>query len=114
MKTMNLPHQEQALLKMGDDVALVIKARCAPLLRGRHICSDPRTLAAFGNCFKRNFMKASVMHVPTLLTMVSESACKEQLKFLQGDELWEVTIPNNMKEYAAVCDKLGPQKHEEL
>lgn len=114
MKTMNVPQQEEALLKMGDDVAIIIKDRCGPMLRGRHICSDPETLAEFGNCFKRNFMTASIKHLPILLPMASEEACRKQYQFLQGDELWERTIPNNMREYASVCDKLGPQKHEEL
>lgn len=114
MKRMNVPHKEDALLKMGDDVAIIIKDRCGPMLHGRHICADPNTLADFGNCFKRNFVKASIKHLPVLLPMVSEQACKEQYKFLQGDELWERTIPNNMREYASVCDKLDSYKHEEL
>lgn len=114
MKRMDVRHKEDALLKMGDDVAIIIKDRCAPLLHGRHICSDPDTLADFGNCFKRNFVKASIKHLPVLLPMASEAGCKEQYKFLQGDELWEVTIPNNMREYASVCDKLAPPNHEEL
>lgn len=114
MKRMNVPHQEEALLKMGDDVAVIIKRRCAPLLHGRHICSDPDTLADFGNCFKRNFLQASIKHLPVLLPMASEQACREQHKFLQQDELWEETIPQNMRDYASVCDKLGPFKHEDL
>jgi hypothetical protein len=114
MKRMDIPHKEDALLKMGDDVAIIIKDRCAPLLHGRHICSDPDTLADFGNCFKSNFVKASIKHLPILLPMASESGCKEQYKFLQGDELWDVTIPNNMRDYASVCDKLAPPNHEEL
>ncbi|KAJ5813337.1 uncharacterized protein N7503_000087 [Penicillium pulvis] len=114
MTRMNVPHKEEALLKMGDDVAVIIKERCAPMLHGRHICSDPTTLSDFGNCFKKNFLKASIKHLPILLPMASDAACKEQHKFLQGDELWEVTIPNNMREYASVCDKLGPFEHDEL
>ncbi|KAJ5085014.1 hypothetical protein N7532_009785 [Penicillium argentinense] len=114
MKRMNVPHQEEALLKMGDDVAVIIKRRCAPLLHGRHICSDPNTLADFGNCFKRNFLQASIKHLPILLPMASEAACQEQYRFLQRDELWEETIPQNMRDYASVCDQLGPYKHEEL
>ncbi|KAJ5114853.1 hypothetical protein NUU61_000612 [Penicillium alfredii] len=114
MKRMKVPHQEEALLKMGDDVAVIIKERCGPMLHGRHMCSDGETLAGFGNCFKRNFVKASIKHLPILLPMASEQACQEQYRFLQGDELWERTIPNNMREYASVCDKLEPAKHEEL
>jgi hypothetical protein len=114
MKRMNVPHQEEALLKMGDDVAVIIKRRCEPLLHGRHICSDPNTLADFGNCFKRNFLQASIKHLPVLLPMASEQACREQHKFLQQDELWEETIPQNMRDYASVCDKLSPPEHEEL
>ena len=114
MQRMNLPHKENALLKMGDDVAVIIKDRCGPMLKGRHICSDPKILADFGNCFKRNFVKASIKHLPILLPMASEKACKEQHKILQGDELWEHTIPNNMREYASVCDKLDSYKHEDL
>ena len=114
MKRMNVPHKEDDLLKMGDDVAVIIKDRCAPLLHGRHICSDPTTLADFGNCFKTNFFKASIKHLPTLIPMASEQACKEQYEFLQRDELWEETIPNNMRDYASVCDKLGPDEHDEL
>lgn len=114
MKSMNVPNQEEKLLKMGDDVAIIIKDRCGPLLGGRHICSDPKTLAAFGNCFKLNFVKASIKHIPILMAMASEASCREQYRIVQSDELWEVTIPNNMREYAAVCDKLEPQRHEEL
>lgn len=114
MKRMNVPDQEEALVKMGDDVAIIIKNRCGPLLRGRHICSDPKTLADFGNCFKRNFVQGSVKHLPVLLSMASEAGCKAQYQYLQQDELWEVTIPNNMRDYAAVCDKLEVPNHEEL
>lgn len=118
MKRMDVPHQEAALLKMGDDVAVTIKRRCAPLLHGKHICADPNTLADFGNCFKRNFLQASIKHLPVLLPMASEQACREQHKFLQQDELWEETIPQNMRDYASVCDTLGPleddEDHDEL
>ncbi|CEJ56983.1 hypothetical protein PMG11_05693 [Penicillium brasilianum] len=106
MKRMNVPHKEEALLKMGDDVATIIKDQCGPMLGGRHICSDPVTLADFGNCFKRYFFKASLKHIPILLPMASDAACKEQYQYLQGDELWDVTIPNNMREYASVCNQL--------
>ncbi|KAJ5124113.1 uncharacterized protein N7515_007938 [Penicillium bovifimosum] len=115
MQRMNVPHKEEALLKMGDDVALTIKANCAPMLGGGvHICSDEETLAGFGNCFKRNFLKASIKHLPILIPMASDETCREQLEFLQGDELWEVTIPQNMRDYAKVCDTLGPNDHDEL
>ncbi|CAG8025778.1 unnamed protein product [Penicillium olsonii] len=101
MHRMNVPHKEEALLQMGDDVALTIKKSCGPMLGGgTHICSDAETLAGFGNCFKRNFLKASIKHLPTLIPMASEDSCKEQLRFLEGDELWEVTIPQNMRDYA--------------
>ncbi|KAJ5306381.1 hypothetical protein PENANT_c017G06760 [Penicillium antarcticum] len=115
MQRMNVPHKEEALLKMGDDVAVTIKQNCGPMLGGgRHICSDPEILAGFGNCFKRNFLKASIKHLPVLIPMASDASCKEQLKFLESDKLWDETIPNNMREYAAVCDQLGPFDHDEL
>jgi len=115
MHRMNVPHKEDALLKMGDDVASTIKERCGPMLGGGiHICSDAETLAGFGNCFKNNFLKASIKHLPALIPMASDESCKEQLKFLEGDELWEDTIPQNMRDYAKVCDTLGPFDHDEL
>lgn len=115
MQRMNVPHKEEALLKMGDDVALKIKESCGPMLGGGvHICSDPETLAGFGNCFKRNFLKASIKHLPTLIPMASEESCKEQLRFLESDELWDTTIPQNMRDYAKVCDTLGVYDHDEL
>jgi hypothetical protein len=115
MQRMNVAHKEEALLKMGDDVAITIKQNCGPMLTGgRHICSDPETLAGFGNCFKRNFLKASIKHLPVLIPMASDASCKEQLKFLESDQLWDETIPNNMREYATVCDQLGPFDHDEL
>lgn len=113
MTRMNVPHKEEALFKMGDDVAVIIKERCAPLLHGGHICSDPTTLADFGNCFKRNFFKASIKHIPILLPMASEKGCQEQYKFLQGETLWEETIPQNMRDYASVCNQLGGQIEEQ-
>lgn len=113
MTRMNVPHKEEALFKMGDDVAIIIKERCAPLLHGRHICSDPTTLADFGNCFKRNFFKASIKHIPTLLPMASENGCKEQYKFLQQEQLWEEIIPQNMRDYASVCHNLGGEEEEQ-
>lgn len=117
MSRMNVPHQEEALLKMGDDVAVIIKDRCGPELHGRHICSDPDTLADFGNCFKRNFVTAAIKHLPILLPMASEEMCKEQYSYLEGDDLWERIIPNNMRDYASVCDQLEKpeaKSHDEL
>ncbi|CAG8260745.1 unnamed protein product [Penicillium nalgiovense] len=100
---MNVPHKEEALLKMGDNVALSIKESCGPMLGGGvHICSDSETLAGFGNCFKRNFLKASIKHLPVLIPMASDESCKEQLRFLESDELWDTTIPQNMRDYAKV------------
>lgn len=100
---------------MGDDVAITIKERCAPMLGGGvHICSDAETLAGFGNCFKTNFLKASIKHLPILIPMASEESCKKQLTFLEGDELWDITIPQNMRDYAKVCDTLGSTGHDEL
>lgn len=113
MRRMNVPHKEETLLKMGDDVATIIKVQCGPTLGGRHICSDPVTLADFGNCFKRYFFKASIKHIPVLLPMASDAACQEQYNYLQGDELWDVTIPNNMREYASVCNKLEAKSTQE-
>lgn len=113
MKRMNVPHKEEVLLKMGDDVATIIKDQCGPMLGGRHICSDPVTLADFGNCFKRYFFKASIKHIPILLPMASDTACQEQYKYLQGNELWDVTIPNNMREYASVCKELEAKSTQE-
>ncbi|CAI7624615.1 unnamed protein product [Penicillium crustosum] len=115
VQRMNVPHKEEALLKMGDDVALNIKESCGPMLGGGvHICSDSETLAGFGNCFKRNFLKASIKHLPALIPMASEESCKEQLRFLESDELWDITIPQNMRDYAKACDSLGPNDHDEL
>lgn len=112
MSRINVPHQEEALLKMGDDVAIIVKETCGPMLGGRHICSDPETLADFGNCFKRNFALASLKHIPVLLPMASEEACEEQYKYLKDDDLWERIIPQNMRDYASVCDQLEPDKKE--
>jgi hypothetical protein len=40
---------------------LRIRESCGPMLGGGvHICSDSETLAGFGNCFKRNFLKALI------------------------------------------------------
>jgi aarF domain-containing kinase len=115
VQRMNVPHKEEALLKMGDNVALSIKESCGPMLGGGvHICSDSETLAGFGNCFKRNFLKASIKHLPALIPMASDESCKEQLRFLEGDELWDTTIPQNMRDYAKVCGSLGPYDHDEL
>ncbi|KAJ5226188.1 hypothetical protein N7468_007413 [Penicillium chermesinum] len=113
MTRMNVVQKEDALFKMGDDVAVIIKERCAPLLHGHHICSDPATLADFGNCFKRNFFKASIKHLPVLLPMASEQGCKEQYQFLQGEQLWEEIIPQNMRDYASVCNQLGDSVDEQ-
>jgi hypothetical protein len=49
--------------------------------------------------------------------MASEEACKEQYSFLEGDDLWERIIPNNMRDYASVCDQLEEseaESHDEL
>lgn len=62
------------------------------------------------------------MNLPTLLPMVSEEVCREQYEYLKTDRLWEEIIPNNMKEYASVCQTLGDgapeldhgRVHEEL
>ncbi|KAL2831092.1 hypothetical protein BDW59DRAFT_140375 [Aspergillus cavernicola] len=107
MQQLNSPKQEQAMLKLGDDVADIIKQRCGPKLQGRDICADAEILAAFGNCFKKNFVRAALANLPTLLPMASEPVCRKQLEYLKSDELWEEIIPNNMREYAKVCKQLS-------
>lgn len=107
MKRLDIPRQEEALIKLGDDAAEIIKTRCAPLLGESHICADSETLAGFGNCFKRNFLRSAVVNFPVLLPMASEEACREQYEFVKDDQLWEEIIPQNMRDYAAVCRRLG-------
>ncbi|KAL4884816.1 ABC1 family-domain-containing protein [Aspergillus karnatakaensis] len=77
MQTLNAPKQEEAMVKLGDDVADIIKRQCGPKLQGRHICADSHVLAAFGNCFKKNFVKAAISNLPTLLPMASEPVCRK-------------------------------------
>ncbi|KJK67762.1 WD domain G-beta repeat [Aspergillus parasiticus SU-1] len=121
-KRLEAPRHEEAMIKLGDDAADIIKRRCGPLLHGGDLCSDSETLAGFGNCFKTNFVRAAIMNLPTLLPMVSEEVCREQYEYLKTDRLWEEIIPNNMKEYASVCQTLGDgvpeldhgRVHEEL
>ncbi|KAL4778322.1 hypothetical protein BJX76DRAFT_343523 [Aspergillus varians] len=107
MKTLNAPKQEEAMVKLGDDVANIIKQRCGPNLQGRDICADSHILAAFGNCFKKNFVKAVIGNLAALLPMASEPVCRKQLEYLESNELWEEIIPNNMREYAKVCKQLA-------
>lgn len=107
MKRLDIPRQEEALIKLGDDAADIIKTRCAPLLGGNHICADAETLAGFGNCFKKNFLRSAVMNLPVLLPMASEEACREQYEFVKDDQLWEEIIPQNMRDYATACRSLG-------
>ncbi|KAL4918585.1 hypothetical protein BDW62DRAFT_200709 [Aspergillus aurantiobrunneus] len=106
METLNAPKQEEAMLKLGDDAADIIKRRCGPKLAGRDICADSHIMAAFGNCFKRNFVRAVIANLPTLLPMASEPVCRKQLEYLESDELWEEIIPSNMRDYAKVCKQL--------
>ncbi|KAE8379208.1 hypothetical protein BDV26DRAFT_259979 [Aspergillus bertholletiae] len=121
-KRLDAPRHEEAMIKLGDEAADRIKRRCGPLLHGGDLCSDSETLAGFGNCFKTNFVRTAIMNLPTLLPMVSEEVCREQYEYLKTDTLWEEIIPNNMREYASVCQSLGdgvPQLeqgmvHEEL
>ncbi|KAF9892809.1 hypothetical protein FE257_000398, partial [Aspergillus nanangensis] len=107
MKRLDAPRQEDVMLKLGDDAADIIKSRCGPKLQGRDICSDDETLAAFGNCFKTNFLRAAMKNLPSLLPLVSEEVCREQHEWLQKDQLWDEIIPNNMRAYASVCKTLG-------
>ncbi|KAJ5565811.1 hypothetical protein N7535_007449 [Penicillium sp. DV-2018c] len=44
MRRMNVPHKEEALLKMGDDVALTIKENCASMLGVEYISVRTRRL----------------------------------------------------------------------
>lgn len=106
MKRLNAPREEAVMLKLGDDAADIIKRQCGPMLQGRDICSDSDTLAAFGNCFKKNFLRAAVKNLPSLIPLASEEVCREQYDWLQKDELWDEIIPNNMREYARVCKTL--------
>lgn len=106
LKRLHVPRQEETMIELGDDVATIIKVRCGASLGDRHICADPETLAGFGNCFKRNFVKAAFAHLPKLLPMASEEVCREQLRYLQDDHLWDYIIPQNMRDYAAVCQDL--------
>ncbi|KAL4897581.1 ABC1 family-domain-containing protein [Aspergillus ambiguus] len=100
MKRLNAPREEETMLKLGDDAADIIKRHCGPMLQGRDICSDGETLAAFGNCFKKNWLRAAMKNLPSLLPLASEEVCREQYEWLQKDQLWEEIIPNNMREYA--------------
>ncbi|KAE8415109.1 hypothetical protein BDV36DRAFT_228465 [Aspergillus pseudocaelatus] len=106
-KRLEAPRHEEAMIKLGDDAAEIIKRRCGPMLHGNDLCSDSETLANFGNCFKTNFVRAAIMNLPTLLPMVSEEVCREQYEYLKTDRLWEEIIPNNMRDYASVCQTLG-------
>ena len=106
LKRLNVPRQEQTMVELGDDVATIIKVRCGAALGDRHICADPNTLAGFGNCFKKNFLKAAIVHLPKLLPMASEEVCREQLAYLKDGHLWENIIPQNMRDYAQVCQDL--------
>ncbi|KAL4906760.1 hypothetical protein BDW74DRAFT_127187 [Aspergillus multicolor] len=106
MQTLNAPKQEEAMLKLGDEAADIIKRQCGPKLEGRDICADAHILAAFGNCFKKNFVKTAIVNLPKLLPMASEPVCRRQLEYLESDELWEEIIPNNMREYAKVCKQM--------
>ncbi|KAB8237041.1 ABC1 kinase family protein [Aspergillus alliaceus] len=108
MKRLDAPRQEEAMIKLGDDVADIIKRRCGPMLHGGDLCSDSETLAGFGNCFKKSFVRAALMNLPTLLPMVSEEVCREQYEYLKTDQLWEEIIPNNMKEYASPARYVHP------
>lgn len=94
------------MIALGDDVAKIIKVRCGPALGGKHICADPETLAGFGNCFKRSFVRAMIVHLPKLLPMADEAVCREQLVYLRDGHLWETVIPQNMREYARDCQGL--------
>lgn len=107
MKRLDIPRQEEALIKLGDEAADIIKSRCGPALEGSHICADGEKLAGFGNCFKKNFFKSALMNLPVLMPMASEKACQEQYEYLKDDHLWEEIIPNNMREYAEACRSLG-------
>ncbi|RDW86290.1 uncharacterized protein DSM5745_02932 [Aspergillus mulundensis] len=109
MQTLNAPKQEEAMLKLGDEAADIIKRQCGPKLEGRDICADSHILAAFGNCFKKNFVKTAIVNLPKLLPMASEPVCRKQLEYLESDELWDEIIPNNMREYAKVCRQLAYQ-----
>lgn len=107
MKRLDIPRQEEALVQLGDEAADIIKSRCGPMLEGNHICADSETLAGFGNCFKKNFVRSAIKNLPVLLPMATEAACREQYEYLKDDHLWEVVIPNNMREYAEACRSLG-------
>ncbi|KKK15574.1 hypothetical protein ARAM_007434 [Aspergillus rambellii] len=98
MRHLNAPKQEEAMVKLGDEVADIIKRRCGPKLQGRDICADSDILAAFGNCFKTNFVRAAMSNLPALLPMASEPVCRKQYEYLQSDDLWDEIIPNNMRE----------------
>ena len=110
MKKFNVPRQEETMIQMGDSVAEIIKVRCGPALGDNHICADPETLAGFGNCFKRNFVKAALLHLPKLLPMASDEVCREQYEYLKDGHLWETVIPRNMREYARDCKHLGDKE----
>ncbi|PWY92809.1 hypothetical protein BO70DRAFT_357947 [Aspergillus heteromorphus CBS 117.55] len=116
MRDIDSPRQEEAMVRLGDDVADVIKRQCGPLLQGRDICADEETMAAFGTCFKKGFVRAALTNLGTLLPLASEPVCREQYEWLQKDELWEEIIPGKMREYAGVCRglDLGRMAVEEM
>lgn len=106
VKRLNIPGHEEALIKLGDEAADRVKSQCGPMLEGTHICADPETVSAFGNCFKKSFLKSAIMNLPVLLPLATEEACRTQYEYLKGDELWDVVIPNNMREYGEACGSL--------
>ncbi|PYH47851.1 uncharacterized protein BP01DRAFT_335473 [Aspergillus saccharolyticus JOP 1030-1] len=99
--------QEEAMKRLGDEVAALIKRQCGPILGGRDVCADRNTLAAFGTCFQKSFVRVALAYWPQLLPLASEPICRAQYEWVQQSRLWEEIIPGKMREYAGVCQQLG-------
>jgi hypothetical protein len=106
MKKMGVPQHTKAVIDLAHHVMETVKKECVPRLKGKHLCQDPETLTAFGNCLKGNLMPVIMGHVGELMPLVAEPMCVKEKAYLESPDLWEKIIPKYLDAYAKVCKKL--------
>lgn len=113
-RALQIPDHEEKLIRVGDDAAVMIRENCGAIIEDKNVCFDGETLAAFGNCFKKEFVKVIMRNIFTLLPLVSEDRCRIQYDFVKDEKLWNEVLPNNMREYAANCANLQEPGEAEI
>ncbi|RAL13935.1 uncharacterized protein BO97DRAFT_477054 [Aspergillus homomorphus CBS 101889] len=91
---------------IAEDATSKIEQKCmSGNTTGKNLCDDGKSLAALVDCLKTNMMPQILADVDQFSIFVTDDMCRKVKEFVQGPELWEITIPGAMDDYAATSLK---------